>query len=187
VSTVTASLFEGVAETARASVVRIDSGHGTGAGTAWAPGLVITNRHVARGATAVVDGMAARVIAADERRDLALLSAPGVTAPPLPRREGALRTGELVLAVGHPWGLQGSVAAGIVAGEMDNGERRIVRADIRLAPGNSGGPLIDARGRLVGVNAMVAGGLGLAIPVAEVETFVNEALAEARATGAAAG
>ena len=186
-STEIASLFEAVAESVRPSVVRIDSGHGSGAGTAWGPGLVVTNRHVARGPTATVDGLAARLLAADERRDLALLSAPGVNAPALPRRAGAVRPGELVLAIGHPWGLQGSVAAGIVAGVVLEKGRPVLRADVRLAPGNSGGPLVDARGRLLGVNTMIAGGLGLAIPVAEVEAFVAEALAETRAAGAAAG
>lgn len=182
-----ASLFESVAETVRRSVVRVDSGHGTGAGTAWGPGLVVTNRHVARGETAVVDGAAARVIAADDRLDLALLSATGMEAPALARRQEPARAGELVLAVGHPWGLQGSVAAGVVAAELSDGDRRVLRADIRLAPGNSGGPLVDARGRLLGLNTMVAGGMGLAIPVADVESFVAGALGQAGASEAAAG
>lgn len=186
-NSVDASLFEDLADAVRPSVVRIDSGHGSGAGTAWAQGIFITNHHVAPGATAVINGTAATVIAADDRRDLALLSAPRLTAPPLARRTIPLRPGELVLAIGHPWGLQGAVAAGIVAGEVRQGSRRGIRADVRLGPGNSGGPLVDARGHLVGLNTMVAGGLAIAIPVGDVERFVAEALAARRASEAAAG
>jgi len=65
----------------------------------------------------------------------------------------------------------------VVPGVTTTGGRRLIRAAIRLEPGNSGGPPIDARGRLAGLNAMVAGGLVLAIPAAEIESFVEQVLA----------
>src|SRR5204863_7755459 len=93
-------------------------------------------------------------------------------------RDGStLRIGELVVAVGHPRGIRGAAAMGIVhaLGPRDApGHRRWIRADVRLAPGNSGGPLADASGRVVGVNTMVAHGLGLAIPSSAVERFLED-------------
>ncbi len=55
------------------------------------------------------------------------------------------------------------------------GEARFIAADIRLAPGNSGGPLVDAEGRLIGLNGMIVGGLGVAIPASVVQAFVTRA------------
>jgi serine protease Do len=89
----------------------------------------------------------------------------------------APRVGSLVLAVGHPFGMRGALATGIVhaVGPMQPRGRPWIQADLRLAPGNSGGPLADARGQLVGLNAMVAGGLALAIPLSEVKRFLRNA------------
>ena len=96
-------------------------------------------------------------------------------APPSSRRRSAgprrLRLGELVFAVGHPWGHPWIVTVGIVSGlgtleaPGHGAARSYIRSDVQLAPGNSGGPLLDARGEVIGLNAMVIGGdLSVAIP-----------------------
>jgi serine protease Do len=87
-----------------------------------------------------------------------------------------LRPGELVIAVGHPLGVAYATTLGIVhrAPGSGRGPAGWLQADIRLAPGNSGGPLADASGRIVGINAMIVGGLGLAVPTHIVERFVQD-------------
>ncbi len=120
-------------------------------------------------------------------------------AVPLQNRTTPLRVGELVIALGHPGGLVDSATLGIVHAsasppdpvskssppdplstdvERGNDKRtngpQWVYADIRLAPGFSGGPLVDAQGRLVGINTMVNRGLALAIPTAAIEEWVRE-------------
>ncbi|MDQ2787451.1 MAG: trypsin-like peptidase domain-containing protein [Chloroflexota bacterium] len=157
--------------------------HGGGSGVIWrADGLILTNAHVARGPQALIelaDGrkFAATVTARDERRDLAALQ---VDATDLPAAvigdSDALRVGALVLAVGNPLGLTGALTTGVVhAAASPDGPRQHgwVRADVRLAPGNSGGPLADAAGRVIGINSMIAGGLALAVPSNAVERFLR--------------
>ena len=118
----------------------------------------------------------AEVTARDVRRDLAALT---LDAAGLPAAEigdsVVLRVGELVIAVGCPWGMAGALSAGVVhaVGSRDTGGDTWVRADVRLAPGNSGGPLADARGRVVGINSMIANGLALAVPSGVVERFLQ--------------
>jgi serine protease Do len=85
---------------------------------------------------------------------------------------GALRVGEVVLAVGNPLGLVRALSAGLVHAVGP----RAIHADLRLAPGNSGGPLADAEGRVVGLNAMIVGGLAVAVPSREARRFVREQL-----------
>jgi len=112
------------------------------------------------------------VVRADDRRDLAVVVVSGdgletaVVGDP-----AQLRTGELVLALGHPFGVSHALALGIVHAA----DRRWIQADVRLAPGFSGGPLADAAGRVVGINAMIAHGLGLAVPAPAIERFVRAA------------
>jgi serine protease Do len=182
-----------VAETLRLSTVHVRSGsHAAGSGTAWRPeGVVITNSHVVSGDTAMVelaDGRAleGRVTARDPDRDLAVVSVRATDLRPAPLRSSeSVRVGELVFAVGSPLGVAGAVTAGVVhsvgkparvrRGPFGPSRRaRWVQADIRLQPGNSGGPLADARGRVVGINTMIAGGLALAVPSLDVERFVRE-------------
>jgi serine protease Do len=167
------------------SVVQVTTnGHGVGAGTIWRPdGLIVTNHHVTprSGAQVVLhDGrrLEAAVVARDQPNDLALLrvEAGGLPAAAIADAR-ALRVGELVLAVGHPFGLREALTIGVVSAVIREQEvgrfRELIRADVLLGPGNSGGPLADARGRVVGINAMVAGGLGLAVPSHLVERLVQ--------------
>jgi serine protease Do len=92
-----------------------------------------------------------------------------------------LRVGDLVVALGHPLGLRRTLTAGVVhaLAFAPDGQRRWIQADVRLAPGNSGGPLADTAGRVVGINTMIAGGLALAIPINDVRRFVASTLAKA--------
>jgi serine protease Do len=150
---------------------------GEGAGIIWsADGTLVTNAHVAVADTAVVtlsDGRTtqARVVARDGRLDLALLridtaalnGAPITTA--VIGEPASLRAGQVVLALGHPLGVQHALTMGVVHAAPNATRSPYIVADLRLAPGNSGGPLADASGRIVGVNSMIVGGLGVAISV----------------------
>jgi S1-C subfamily serine protease len=91
----------------------------------------------------------------------------------------ALRVGAVVVALGHPLGLRRTLTAGVVhaLAPASPGGRRWIHADLRLAPGNSGGPLADTAGDIVGINTMIVGGLALAIPINEVRRFVASAAA----------
>ncbi len=174
-----------LADQLRRSVVEVRSGDtGSGAGIAWGgAGLVVTNGHCApRGASLRVnvqgEWRAARAIAYHPRYDLALLTVPSVRTPLLePRSSASLRIGEIVFALGHPLGVRDALAMGVVhaiAPDRRDGTARWIVANIRLAPGNSGGPLVDADGRLVGINTMVVNGLGVAIPGDLVQQFVEQ-------------
>jgi serine protease Do len=171
--------FAGLAERLRQSTVQVKGwAHGGGAGVIWrGDGLIITNAHVVPGQRAQVqlaDGRAfdARVTSRDGARDLAALTvqAQGLPAVAVGDSE-ALRPGELVLAVGNPLGHVGALTTGIIHAQS----RQWVQADIQLAPGNSGGPLANARGEVIGVNSMIARGLALAVPSREVERFLARA------------
>lgn len=161
--------FAEIARALRAATVRVHDANrrGYGSGIVWhADGSIVTNAHVVRGDALVewADGRTAhaRLIARDERYDLALLRVRDARdlAVATIRAAATVVPGELAVAVGNPHGLHGVVSAGIV----HRRNSRWVIADVRLAPGNSGGPLADAWGRVIGVNAMVARGLALAIP-----------------------
>jgi serine protease Do len=159
---------------------------GAGSGVIWSSGgAIVTNAHVATRPYAEVvlsDGrrFTARVVRRDARRDLALLwiGARGLPAATV-RDPSDLRAGELLVAVGHPLGIPNAISMGIVHTPPGVGDRRLLQADLRLAPGNSGGPLADVRGRVVGINSMVAGDLALAVPSDEVMRFVHRASARA--------
>jgi serine protease Do len=172
-----------VSETLRAGVAVV---RGSGSGTVWRDdGLIITNSHVATGETAEVafaDGRlcAARVVARDPSVDLAALQADACDVSALPAGDSSrLTVGQLVLAVGNPLGETRSVTAGIISGTgagVAGGRLRLpeaVQANITLLPGNSGGPLADARGRVIGINSMVLGpGIAIAVPSNTVERFL---------------
>ncbi len=180
--------LETLGERLRASTVAVRLGRaGAGSGVVWSTdGTIITNAHVARSARAEVvladeRRFAARVVRRDERRDLALLKidADGL-APVEVRDPTTLRVGEVLVAVGHPLGIPNALTMGIAHAAVGRGPRRFVQADLRLAPGNSGGPLADVHGRVVGINSMVAGGLALAVPSDDVQRFAAEEGAPAR-------
>ncbi len=179
--------FGEIAESVRrASVVVRTAGHASGSGVVWnAQGLIVTNAHViGRGPVAVETWDGQRVVAEildrDSARDLALLRAErDDVAVPAWGDSSLLRPGDLLVAVGNPLGFVGALSTGIVhaLGPVRGlGPRRWVQANIRLAPGNSGGALANARGEIVGVNSMIAGGMGLAIPSNEVRAFAERAL-----------
>ena len=210
-------------ERARGSVVQVGrGGRCAGAGVVWRgePGenLVLTNDHVIAGGprgggrrgggrrrdggvrVTLGDGRTfdAEVVKRGRALDLALLRVVGDPGdlPTVPVGDSdALRVGELVYAIGHPWGRLGAVTAGVVSGlgamrgsgGPGRGRRdrrspeggiypaRYVHSDVALAPGNSGGPLLNARGEVVGINAMVFGDLAISIPSNAAVSWLAEA------------
>src|SRR5918998_3589111 len=172
----------GMVGRAQESVVQVRArGRGVGAGVIWdKEGLVLTNHHIVagrrRGTKAAVvlrDGreFGAEVVKRGRDLDLALLrveDGPG-DLPSAPVGDSdELRVGGLVYAIGHPWGRRGAVTAGIVSGlgvvRGPGGRARYIQSDVALAPGNSGGPLLNARGEVVGINSMIFGRLALSVP-----------------------
>ena len=192
-----AAALAAVAQRVQRSLVVVHNGrYGAGAGVVWRRGgYIVTNYHVvARGKLQVTlpDGRQspAHLVAQEPELDLALLQ---VDSPDLPSAmiadSRALDIGQIVLAVGHPWGQRGSVTAGIVSGlgtievrsrpeqRLSSNSIPVIRSDVVLAPGNSGGPLVNAAGGVVGINTMIVGGdLGLAIPSQVVDAFVARVL-----------
>ena len=174
-----------VAQTVLPSVASISvrSRRGSGAGSASVitpDGYLLTSAHVVAGSHSAeatfADGatVAADIVGRDELSDLAVLKARGPVPVPVTMGHAEdLQVGQLVVAIGNPLGLAGSVTAGIVSGlgrSLPTKSGRVVdeviQTDAALNPGNSGGVLADGRGRMVGVNTAVAGvGLGLAVPI----------------------
>jgi len=162
---------------------------GHGAGTIWHPnGLILTNAHVAANRNlrvTLADGRTfpAHLLARDPGLDLAALAIDASDLPAIELgRSQQLRPGEWVLALGHPWGQIGAATGGVVIDpcadlpEMETG-REWLTVSLHLRPGHSGGPLIDAQGRLVGINTMMNGpDVGVAVPVHVVKRFLRESL-----------
>jgi len=180
--------FGDVAEKLRRSTVQVVSGsrrsQGLGSGVISTPdGTVITNAHVARDQTVKVelsDGRSfpAEVASRDVRTDLAKLKINAAGLPALSwRPSSSVRPGELAIAVGNPLGFLGALSTGVVhaTGPVAGmGARSWIQAAIRLAPGNSGGPLADAEGKVIGINtAVISSGLALAIPSDRVLDFLK--------------
>ena len=163
---------------------------GAGAGIVWeANGLILTNNHVVgRQMPRVIlqnDGeYEARLLARDPDVDLALLSIDVTGLTPLKPVSASPRVGEMVFAFGHPWGQRNTVTRGIVSALVSAQNRRgdtlpVVRSDAPLAPGNSGGPLVNAKGEVVGINAMIIGGdQSVSIAASVAKDFVGKALAK---------
>ena len=163
--------------------VTVRSSQGAGAGSASVitdDGFLLTSAHVVAGAgvaeVGFADGTGSRVdvVGRDTLSDLAVLHAHGATPPPVRFGDAAqLRVGQVVVALGNPLGLAGSVTAGIVSALGRSLPTRsgrvideVIQTDAALNPGNSGGVLADSAGRMVGVNTAVAGiGVGLAVPI----------------------
>jgi len=194
-----ASQLAMVAQQLRDCTVQVRSREiGGGSGVIWhSDGLIITNAHVAQTEKTTVELEDGRVFEAvrtsiDPKLDLAALriEATDLEAATIGNSD-TLRVGELVLAVGNPLGAVGVLTTGIIhsvaltdalnrAEEATNipyfrnlQPQQWVMADIRLAPGNSGGPLANAQGQVIGINTMIAGGLALAVPSNVVERFLN--------------
>jgi serine protease Do len=164
----------------RSTVAVTDGRRGSGSGVIWRPdGLIVTNAHVVRGSTATVelwDGqeLAADVLARNDRRDLAALRVDATDLPATRIGDSSrLKVGQLVFAMGNPHGVRSSLTMGVV--HAIGREGRWVQADVQLLPGNSGGPLTDAAGSVIGINSMVSGRLGLAVPSAAVTAFLGAA------------
>ena len=153
-------------------------------------GFLLTNAHVVgkstSGTASFSDGTSApfRVVGADPLSDLAVLRANGPTPEPAELGEAdKLVVGQLVVAVGNPLGLAGSVTAGVVSAlgrslpARDRVIEDVIQTDAALNPGNSGGALADADARVVGINTAVAGiGLGLAVPINDTTRRIIAAL-----------
>ena len=200
------SLMPGmIAEVERSLVIVSDHRRGSGAGMVWRKnGIILTNAHVVNRHTPIVtlsDGreLEAQVLARKPEIDLALLkiAADDLPAVRIASRE-SLRVGELVFAAGHPWGQRGFITAGVLSA-METVQVReihdvrqllrvsethppvpVLRTDAALAPGNSGGPLVNAAGEVVGINTMIVGGdQGVALPAYFADNFASEVLSAA--------
>lgn len=186
--------------TGRVAAVRVGRGSGS-AVVVHADGVLVTNAHVVgdarRGRAEFVDGVEVdfAVVGTDPLSDLAVLRAASRDELPPPVRLGdadELVVGQLVVAVGNPLGLAGSVTAGVISalgrslptrsGRAGRVVEDVIQTDAALNPGNSGGALADSRARVVGINTAVAGvGLGLAVPVnATTRRIVAALLADGR-------
>ncbi|MFZ9585950.1 MAG: trypsin-like peptidase domain-containing protein, partial [Pseudohongiellaceae bacterium] len=147
-----------------------------------ADGYVLTNSHVVEGADEVFVTLTdkrefkAKIIGADRRTDVALVKIDGSNLPRLTMGDSSkLRVGEWVIAIGSPFGLENTVTAGIVsANSRDTGDYLpLIQTDVAVNPGNSGGPLINMRGEVVGINSQIYSrsggymGISFAVPIAE--------------------
>ena len=167
--------------------------YGAGSGIVWdANGLILTNNHVVGRRTPIVlmqddREYESRLLARDPDVDLALLSIDATGLTSLKPASVTPRVGEMVFAFGHPWGQRNTVTRGIVSALVTAQNRRgdrlpIVRSDAPLAPGNSGGPLVNASGEVIGINAMIIGGdQSVSIAASVATEFVRRATANGNA------
>ncbi len=171
---------------------------GAGSGVVFAPdGYVLTNAHVAGGADEIelgfTDGTTSRahVVGLDHATDLAVVRAVGPSPSHATFGSSArLRVGQLVIAIGNPLGFASTVSAGVVSalgrtmrardGRLMEG---IIQSDVALNPGNSGGPLVDSRGRVVGINTAIilgAQGISFSVPIDTAKWVVGELMTNGR-------
>ncbi|MFN8471359.1 MAG: trypsin-like peptidase domain-containing protein [Anaerolineae bacterium] len=184
-----ASEIAQVAARLRQSLVMVrGQWNGSGSGVIWRPdGIILTNDHVARrdrARVSLADGrtLDARVIGRDKTLDLAAMK---VEAGDLPAAvlgdSRRMAVGQLVLAVGNPLGVEGATTLGIISaiGRTMRGGRELVEADIDVYPGNSGGPLADAQGRVLGLTSMIlTPGVALAVPTHVAQVALAQWLGE---------
>ncbi len=170
----------------RRSVVIIHSGQGHGSGVVWDDsGVIVTNDHVASTGRVLIETSDGRrlpgeVVARDPKNDLAAVRAETAGLPPAAIGDSrGLKVGQLIMAVGHPLGVRGTATLGIVSAVgcvMQNGrsQREIIHADVELLPGNSGGPLADMSGRVIGIASMIVSpGIAIAVPSDVAAEFVS--------------
>jgi len=168
--------FGEISESLRRKTVSVKAGrHGRGSGVIVdSSGLIVTNAHVVALASPIEvslwDGQSVRADLSkrDTTRDVAILRVPlsGLPAATFANSD-EVRAGQAVVAVGNPMGFLGALTTGIVhaVGRVPElGPMNWIQADVQLAPGNSGGPLANVQGQVIGINTMIAGGLGLAVP-----------------------
>ena len=186
--------LDALVQRVRPSLAVVRNHHGAGAGIiVGSDGLILTNNHVlGRQAPLVLladDGeYEGRLVAREPEIDLALLKIPATGLEAIPFVvEKDVCIGELAFALGHPWGQRGYLTSGIVSalGKATTGGKRnfipIIRADVPLAPGNSGGPLVNAAGELLGINTMIVGGdQSVAIPAWIARQFIGQAASQLR-------
>jgi len=180
--------IEGVAAAASPSVVSISSEHGMGTGTVFGEkSRVLTASHVIRGNSEVEIGFAgdstsaAKVLGRNPHSDLALLEVDSKDTVPIEAGSSAgLKVGQFVLALGTPRGGKPSVTSGVITG-VDRqvggwwrfSVRNAIVTDARLNPGYSGGPLLDASGRMIGMNVAYAYNRGIAVPIDAIRKEVD--------------
>jgi S1-C subfamily serine protease len=170
----------------------IEEGAGSGVVIAQ-DGYVLTNNHVVENTVDVEVGLTngdtfkAEVVGADPETDLAVIRAAtsGLPTAALGNSD-ALRVGQLVIAIGNPFGFQSTVSTGVISalgralrGETGRLIENVIQADVSLNPGNSGGPLVDSRGLVIGINTAIipmAQGISFAIPVNTANWVVSELL-----------
>lgn len=191
------------ASSARSALVQVSASRTAGgSGVVVHPdGLVLTAAHVLRGRRSTVrlmDGrrLEAVTLAIQRELDLAAISVELSGAPAMQvGSSDHLRPGDWVIALGHPWGVRGGATAGVVIGvgaELPEAPREPhatewLATSLHLRPGHSGGPLVDSRGRLVGINTRMNGpDVGLSVPASVVRRFLRESLGSEHAPAAQA-
>jgi len=185
--------IEALVEKASQSVVRVDARRGrAGTGIVWDSGLVLTANHVVEqeeDIEVVVDGKSAKasLVGRDPATDLALLKVDGLSAPAMPRAKVSdLKPGQIVLAIGRPGSLKATFGTVSAVSSSWRGWRgseieHLIQTNAPLYPGFSGGPLVDADGRAVGMNSWVFGrGDGRAIAMDVAERVVESLRADGR-------
>lgn len=157
---------------------------GTGSGFVVDPaGLVVTNEHVIQGGESILarlrDGRTferVTVLAVDVSRDLALLQLPAQALPAAPLAHADPRVGARALAIGNPRGLEHTLTDGIISALRERGDTRLLQFQTTIAPGSSGGPLFDVRGRVIGVTTETQGaGLNVAVRIEHVRQLLAAA------------